>query len=338
MKRNYVTLFLMVLILLFLGQTSFAQEYIIKHAYVSPELTVFENVDTAYISVFKGYVERASQGRIKVEIYPAGQLGNFRDLLEGAMMGNIQSVSIDSAGLSGLYPKINLLNMPGLFQSVEESVYLLNSQWGQNLVEDVTQKLNLKIVSMAPKGFRHFTNNIRELRTPEDAKGIKFRVMESPIFINMVEDLGAIAEPIPSAEMYSAIQQGVVDGQENPIVSIRQDLTFEVQKYMTLDGHTASFCFVLLDNNFFKNLPTDLQEIVLAGAERGTIVMRVMQMLQEEVGLKYLADYLEIYNPTPEEAAKWQEAVRPSGEAYLREQLGDDVVDEMFLELSNYNK
>ena len=140
-------------------------------------------------------------------------------------------------------------------------------------------------------------------------KGLKIRVMESPIYINLVRSLGAAATPIPGSEMYTAMQQKVVDGQENPVSVIVQYKMYEVQKYVCLDGHTYGCDFWVMNEKFFQTLPKETQAIVKQGAIVAGAVNRGMQTLLSIMGVATLKEKgMEIYSPTPKEKAMFREA------------------------------
>jgi len=329
-----LTLVLLVSLVAFVGAAD--KTYTIKYGYVSPELTYYQNYQTNYIQTFKGYVERNSQGRIKVESYPAGQLGGERELIEGVILGTIEMATVADAPLSGFYQRAMVTSSPGVFASIEEANAVFSGPWGQAWNEELRKELGIKILNHYSFGFRNFSNNVRVLKVPADAEGIKFRVMESPVYVAMVNSLGAIATPMPSNEMYAAMQHGVVDGQENPITAVIQDKTYEVQKYYTLDGHTCGNQYAMINDDFFNSLPDDLQKVVLAGANRAGQSCSGLIYVMEEVGLAFLSQYMEIYTPTPEELVLWHEAVSSSTLGFIREKVGDELLDSMLDAIKDY--
>jgi len=167
-------------------------------------------------------VEEKSNGQIKVAFFPAGQLGSFIEMAQSVINGDVEAAIINTIPIN-FYKDCSIFGMPGVFRTKDECNSILNKGWGKEFNKRIEDALNIKILSHYSIGFRHFTNSVRELRLPEDAKGLTFRVMESPISIKMVEVLGANAVPIASSEMYVAMQNKVVDGQENPISSIIMD-------------------------------------------------------------------------------------------------------------------
>jgi len=333
-------IFLVLTLILLVSLVTFAAEktYTIKYGYVSPKLTYCENYQTNYIETFKGYVERSSQGRIKVESYPAGQLGGERELAEGVTLGTVEIADVSDAPLSGFYKKAMVTSSPGVFASIEEANAVFTGPWGQAWNEELRKELGIKVLNHYSFGFRNFSNNIKVLKVPADARGLKFRVMESPVYVAMVNSLGAIATPMPSNEMYTAMQHGVVDGQENPINAIIQDKTFEVNKYYTLNGHTCGNQYTIINDDFFNSLPDDLQRIVLEGANRaGQSCIGLIYTL-EEVGLDFLSQYMEVYTPTPAEAEQWRIAVSSSTLDFVREQVGDELLDSMLAAIEDYRE
>jgi tripartite ATP-independent transporter DctP family solute receptor len=335
MKKSF---FWVIVLSLVLTQTIIAapKTYTIKCAYVSPKLTWHQNYQTCYFTTFASYVERASQGRIKAEIYPAGQLGGERELIENCQMGNIQVVSFAEAPLAGFFPKAMVLSTPGLFSSLEEANAIFNGRWGHSFNEELRKTVKIKVLSHFSYGFRHFTNSKKLLRNPIDAKGIKFRVMESPVSIKMVESLNATAVPIPASEMYSALQQGVVDGEENSIMAIIQEKLYEVQKYMILDGHTCSGQFICINDKFYQSLPSDLKEVILAGKNRAEMAAIGVVFVMEEEGLDFLKKYMQIYTPTNKETQKWLNTVSSPTLKYIKTKIGDKAVDELLAGIKSY--
>ena len=168
---------------------------------------------------FKKLVEAESKGEIKVNIFPQAQLGGERDLAEGVRMGTIEIASVAAGNLAGFVPELQLFGIPFLFPTAKQVYAVLDGEVGKDIAAIMASK---GFVSLAfwEVGFRNMTNNTRPIKTPEDMKGLKIRVQESKIWIQFMNRLGAVATPIPFGELYSALQQKVVDGQENPVATI----------------------------------------------------------------------------------------------------------------------
>jgi tripartite ATP-independent transporter DctP family solute receptor len=192
------------------------------------------------------------------------------------------------------------------------------------------EKTGLRNLAFAEVGFRHFTNSKRPIHTPEDMKGLKIRVMETPLFVTMVEALGANPTPIAWTECYTALQSGVVDGEENPISTINFAKFQEVQKYLTLDGHVYGVDWFVMNNEFFESLPEDLQYIILDCAKISSGVGRGLQQLNSSVvGLQALEEAgMEIYAPTEEEKALFKEAAQGPVIDWLQTKISVDLINE----------
>jgi tripartite ATP-independent transporter DctP family solute receptor len=311
--------------------------YNLKYGYITPELTPKDNNETAFAYTFKNYVEKQSKGRIKVTLYPGGQLGKFPEMIQGAMSGSIDIALTNAIPLNNFYPKSMIFGIPGVFNDKNECTAILNSAWGKAFNSGIEKKLGVKVLFHYSPGLRNFTNSKKELRVPEDAKGLTIRVMESPVSIKMVEALGAKAVPIASSEMYVAMQNHVVDGQENPIPSIIQDLTYEVQKYLVLDGHFASSMMLLMNKKLFDGMPANLQKIIQTGVQKAWVAGKKVIDRQEVDGIKFLQKKgMQVYIPTKQEAQRWRDVVGKPTQAYVRQQLGDKIVDDLIATVKKY--
>ncbi len=327
--KKILSIVLCVLLVCITATTALAKaEYTLRLGYISPELTPDVNNETMLVYTFRDYVQEQSNGRIEVEIYPAGQLGKFPEMIEGCMNGTVDMAIINVIPLNSFYKPSMIFGLPGVFKDMDECTAVLQSEWGLNFNEGIRQEIGVKVLNHWSSGMRNFTNSVRELRVPEDAKGLTFRVMESPVSIKMVEALGAKAVPIASSEMYVAMQNHVVDGQENPISSIIQDLTYEVQDYCILDGHFTSSMMFIMNDKLFEGMDADLQQIILDGAAKGyEEAVKVLKRIEAE-GIQLLEEKgMQVYVPTDEEKAQWHQIMYDATNEYVREKLGDEMVD-----------
>ena len=310
------------------GGTSGEASYTIKLAYTPGNMDAEDSPDIMFGDVFKEYVEENSNGQIKVELYPSGQLGTAEETLQGVISGTVELSVIDASLLGNIYEPVQALSTPGLFSSTDQANEVIQGEWGQSFMNDIGENVNVKLLGMHCKGMRCFTNNVRELRTPSDAAGITFRVMENTVSIRMVEAMDAIATPMSGSEMYSALETGVVDGQENPVINIVQDLTYEVQKYLTLDEHMAGFMAYIMNVDFYNNLPDDLKAVVDEGAAQATQAALDVVVNRSEECVQKLKDYgMQVYEPTAEEKAEWQQVLFDGTVDYVRSVVGDEVMD-----------
>jgi tripartite ATP-independent transporter DctP family solute receptor len=161
------------------------------------------------------------------------------------------------------------------------------------------EKTGVRALGIGENGFRNFTNKVRPIRSPDDMKGLKIRTMENPAHMAMVKAMGASPTPIAWGEVYMALQQGVVGGQENPVSVIEVSKFIEVQKCLTLDGHVYSILPILINDKFFMSLPPDIQKIIADTTKTIVAVQRGQNLKKVYDGVKSLQDKgMEVYSPT----------------------------------------
>jgi tripartite ATP-independent transporter DctP family solute receptor len=214
---------------------------------------------------FADLVAEKSGGTIKVEVYPSSQLGNQRDLVEGLTLGTLDLTMTSTAVLGNFHPQVAVFDLPFIFRDREHAFKALDTV-GMEIAKDLEEK-GMKVLAYYENGVRNMTNNIRPIRVPEDMKGLKIRVMEQPIYIAMMKALGANPTPMAFGELFTALQKGVVDGQENPAAHIYTKRFFEVQKYISLTEHTYSAEPLVVSMITWNKLTAEQQTIIQEAAE-----------------------------------------------------------------------
>jgi len=285
---------------------------------------------------FQRLVESRSDGRIKIEIYPNCQLGGEREQFESVMMGTTQMTWCSTAPLTGWIPELMVFSIPYLFPSTTVAFKVLDGEFGKAINDLLIEKTGLRFLGYGHIGFRHFTNNVRPIHTPEDMKGLKFRTREDPAEMQIIKSLGGSPTPISWAELYTSLQQGVIDGEENPTSMIQVAKLYEVQKYLTLDGHVFGVNPLTINEKFYQSLPEDLKYIVANSAKDALIAYRGMILFGEGLDVDDLsAKGMEIYAPTPKEIALFKEAAQAPVEAFVIEKIGDDWVNKLHEAIEN---
>ncbi|MCR4666819.1 MAG: DctP family TRAP transporter solute-binding subunit [Desulfovibrio sp.] len=213
---------------------------------------------------FAKLVKERSNGEVIIQVYPSSQLGNQRDLVEGLTLGTVDMTLTGTAVLGNFVPEVSIFDLPFLFRNVEHAYKALDTI-GMELCKKGEQR-GMITLAIWENGVRHMTNNVRPIRKPEDMKGLKFRVMEQPVYIQMMKSLGASPTPMAMSELYTALQKGVIDGQENPLAHIATKRFYEVQKYISLTGHTYAPEPVLISTMAWKKLSPEQQNIVRQAA------------------------------------------------------------------------
>ncbi len=329
--KFYISAVLVVSVLLVFGGIGNTQEeYVMKFGWADPP-DPLGHATSAYAVVLKAEVERLSGGRIKVELYPTGQLGDQRSGTEQVRRGTIEAYNISSGVLASLYyPELGIFDMPFSFSSREVARRVFDSQnpFTRKLIEDCAQKTGIRF-TLIPFGFRYVTNNTRPIRTPDDMKGLKIRTMEIVPHMKVIEALGASPIPIPFLELYTSLQTGVADGQENTFQNVISQKLYQVQKYLTLTGHLMGVGATLISEKWYQSLPDDLK-VALVEAERvAQITYNGFGQLLDTLALDQLKEYgMEIYSPTPEELQMFKEKTVPYVREWMEQEVGPELVAE----------
>lgn len=275
---------------------------------------------------FKELVETRSNGAFTVEIYANNALGNDVEVAQQMQFGAVQAAPIPTAKLSNFNPALQLIDLPFLFPSVETTYEVLDSPEVGGRLLDALAASGLTGVAFWESGFKQLTCN-HPVRSPADYEGRRVRVMESPLLIAQFETLGATAIPIAFTEVYSALQQGVVECQENPIVSINTMKFFEVQDYMMISNHGYLGTAFLFSKVWFDALsPADQEMLRSAAIEAGAYQRAESQAdagrLLEQIRA---AGTTEILTMTPEELAGFAAAMKPVHEQFA-DRIGRDLL------------
>jgi len=275
---------------------------------------------------FKELVEKNSDGRIRIDIFPSSQLGNGRDQIEGAQIGSIHFHIGSVAPVTNFAPQFNVLNLPYLFESREHAFRVLDGEIGEELGATLENR-GLMNLGFMENGWRHMTNNVRPIKTAKDAANMKIRVQESPPYISFVKALKSTPVPVPFGELYTALEQHVVDGQENPLAQIYLNKLNEVQKYLTLTYHNYDAAVFIMSKTTFDTLPKDLQKVILDASKEAIQYERKVALEEEEKLLEDLrkTDIQIEENP---DLDSFREAVKPVYKEF-EDSIGKDLLDKI---------
>lgn len=210
------------------------------------------------LEFFGEEIHRISEGQLAVEIYPNSQLGSEREILELIQIGSLHMTKVSAATLENFAPKSKVLGLPYLFKNRAHAFRVLDGEIGQNLLED-SQRYRLKGLGYYDAGYRSFYTKERPVDHPDELKGLKIRVMESVTAMNMVRSFGGAPTPISWGELYTSLQQGVVDGAENNPPSFYLSKHYEICKYYSLNEHTYSPDVIIIGNSFWNELNEEQQ-------------------------------------------------------------------------------
>lgn len=299
------------------------EKIIIKAAHVT-------NTDFTYhigLQAFAKSLAEKTNGRVEVQIFPNGQLGNDeRQLVESLQLGNVTATVVNSSVVSSFSPKADVFNLPFIFRDLQHLYKVSDGEPGQIIAKDLETK-GLKVLSWWNGAPRHLFNNKRPVNTLEDLKGMKFRVMQSPVSIATFNSLGALATPMSGTEVYSGLQQGVIDGAENNLLFINSSKFYEVANYISLTGHFMEGCPLLMDLNFFNNQSPEIQKAILEAAVDGREAMRrYMEKQMEESRQALLSKGVKINEVQDIEA--FRKAVEPVY-TQMEGKIGKDLIEKV---------
>jgi len=330
-KVLFVVLSILIMGSAFIGVVTAQEQYVLKYSSSDPA-DPFAQPESAYALALKSEVERLSGGRIKVEIYPAGQLGDQRSSAEQVRKGIIQMAGMSSGVLSSAYfEKLSVIDLPFTFSSreVARRFFDSNNPFIRKLGEECVEKTGIRILSLLPFGFYQFFNSVRPIHSPDDMKGLKLRVSQSVSQMKIYEALGAAPTPIPFLEVYTSLQTKVVDGLNTSFSNMVAAKFYQVQKYCTLTGHLLLVVGHIINEEWFQSLPDDLKLALIEGERVAQTVSNGYGTLLDNVGLEKVKSLgMEVYTPTPEEMAMFKEKAVPYVKKWMEKQFGTDFVAE----------
>lgn len=242
---------------------------------VAPGGDVYRLVDE-----FRKAVEaRASD--ITVKVFSGGALGTQRQLQEQVQLGTIEVVGTAS-DIVEMASEFGIFDLPFLFRDRHHVYRAMDGDLGRRLNDVLVSSRNVRVIAFGEAGFRHITNKVRPITKPEDLQGLKIRTPSAKLRIAAFNALGAAATPIPYSELYSALQQGVVDGQENPLTTIKEQSLWEVQKYVSLTYHVFTPAYLIVNETWWSGLSEDHRRLLAEAAQEAAANQRSLLAGQEQ--------------------------------------------------------
>ena len=298
--------------------------FTIRIAHLVPE----EQSSHVAAVTFKEKLEKESNGRLKVEIYPNGSLfGSDREAIEAVQLGNVEMTIPAVAPLASFNKKFMVFDLPFIFDDNEAAYKALDGELGQGLLKDL-EKNDLKGLVFAENGFRNMSNHKGPITSPADLKGMKFRTLENPVHTDTFKAFGANASPFSFGELYTALQQGTYDAMESPISLYYTNKFYEVQEYLTLTRHVYAATILLMNNDFYTKLPEDLQELVVKTSEEYRTEQREIAQKQDVEFLEKLKEKgMKVNEITPEQKDVFREATKVVYDKFTSE-IGEELVEQ----------
>jgi tripartite ATP-independent transporter DctP family solute receptor len=273
---------------------------------------------------FAEKVKEKTKGEIEIQVFPSSQLGEQRDALEAMKMGTLDMALSSCGPLGQFVPKIDVLNLPFIFRSEEHNHKALDGKPGQMLINEIN-KAGYVFLFWADSGSRSVINNKRPIETPEDLKGLKIRVMPSNLMVDTLNKMGAIATPMGQGEVYSALQQGVLDGWENSPTTLYTLKLYEVSKYFSWTRHFSTPDAILISKKVFDKLTPEQQKIFIEVGKETTLKSRQLWAETEKQHVEELKKKGVIFNDV-KDVTPFVERVKPVWKTYT-DKNGSELVD-----------
>ncbi len=278
---------------------------------------------------FKEIVEEKSNGRLQVTIYPDSQMGADQEINEQVLAGTLDMNAPFFSTVTSFVPEFELFDLPYLFETEEEAFNALSGEVGEQLSSYLEEK-NLKSLGYWSGGFKQLTNSVKPVKNVNDLDGLKIRVSQSPLLVTQFRAINAGGISVPFVDLYSSLQTGTVDGQENPFANIASRKFYEVQDYMTISDHGFMGYAFFINNDKFESLPEDLQSIV---EEASREVMARQWDISKEKDAEYLQEIedsgMTIDKFGPEEKREFREATQPAYDEFLKQENAAELLEKV---------
>lgn len=301
---------------------SAAAETELKLAHAAPESDLQQTLSV----FFKEQVEARSNGSIKVSIFPAGQLGNDAQMIDGARSGIIDIAMSGLNNFTGLVPQAGVFELPFIFPTRDVAYKVLDGEIGQGISAEFVQH-GLAVLGYPENGYRNITNNRGAIKKPEDLEGLQMRVNNSRALNDMFALLGANPQQIPVAELYTALETGVVDAQDHPVGIVVSFKFNEVQEYLSLTQHAYSPLALVINHQKLKGLSAEEQTVITEVAKEAIDKQRELNIAKEEEMIASLEkEGMEVNRDV--DAAAFQAKVRPVWDGFIQAN-GDELVNKI---------
>ncbi len=274
-------------------------------------------------TVFCEDIEKGTQGRYKCQHFPSSALGGEREMIEAVQIGTLDLVNTSTGPVGNFVPEVKIVDIPFLFRDYDHARKVMDGPIGQDILTKFPAK-GIVALAWTENGFRHMTNNKRDIVKPADAAGLKMRTMENKVHMDGYRTFGIQPTPMAFPELYGALQQGTVDGQENPIPVILSSKFAQVQKHLSLTGHVYSPALLLMSPKTWAKVSEADKKVFLEAAKKGGIAQRKKVNEDENNGIAQLEkDGMKVVKNVDGNA--FREALKPAYANYAKEFGADNI-------------
>ena len=274
-------------------------------------------------SAFCDEVEKGTQGRYKCQHFPSSALGGEREMIEAVQLGTLDIVNSSTGPVGNFVPEVKIVDIPFLFRDYDHARHVMDGPIGQEILGKFPAK-GLVALSWTENGFRHMTNNKRPIVKPADAAGLKMRTMENKVHMDGYRTFGIQPTPMAFPEVFGALQQGTVDGQENPIPVILSSKFSQVQKHLSLTGHVYSPALLLTSPRLMNKLSEADKKVFYEAAKKATVAQRKKVNEDEANGIAQLEkEGMTVVRKVDGQA--FRDALKPAFASYDKEFGADNI-------------
>jgi tripartite ATP-independent transporter DctP family solute receptor len=320
MKKS--TIILMVLCLLVTSLSLFPvmaapPQYVIRVSHIMDTNSAWQYG----MEKFAKIVQEKSNGRAIVKIFANSQLGGEKESLEGLRLGTVEMTITSANMLANFFPKTQVFDMPYIFKNSQQCRKVLKGKMGREVAEEMRKATGIRILDWWQRGARNLTAN-KMIKTPDEVKGIKIRVPQSPLYVDIWKALGANPTPMGWSEVFMGLQQGTIDAEENPLEFIYSNSVYDVQKYVMLTEHVRIQAWIAYSDRLFNQLPKDIQTVVQnAVKEAGLAHDKLVNSQEKEYAKKLEAKGMKI---VPVNQALFAEKTKDVYKKYIQ-YFGEDL-------------
>jgi tripartite ATP-independent transporter DctP family solute receptor len=287
----------------------------------------------------KNEIEARSNGRIKVQLFSKGKLGKTEDLPNQLRAGVIQGFDCADGPLAPMFADIQALSIPYLFRNLEIDWEVMDGPFGDALADKMAKQIGIRPLAYSELGYRHFSTKDTPITKVEDMKGLKIRTMTNPIHMEMVKALGAHPTPIAWDELYTALQTGLVEGQENPVSNFIQPKLYEVQHHLSLDGHVLLVYYFLVNEKWYQGLSDQDKGIIRQAYKIAAVTMRGVSIATAQRDTQTLIDKgMKIHPITAAEKAKFQKLSQDAVLPIIKKKVDAKLLDLLYTEIAKAEK
>jgi tripartite ATP-independent transporter DctP family solute receptor len=296
------------------------EDIVIKVGHIAPD----EHSYTKGLEEFAKRVEEKTDGQVTFDMYGNGQLGGEREVIEQVQLGSLDMTMVTAGPLTNFVPEFAVLEMPFLFRDIDHVYATLDGDIGEELT-DLIDAQGFKTLGLWENGLRHLTNDKKALKKPDDAKGLKFRTIENDLYIDSYKALGIDPTPIAFPEVYTSLQQGVIDGLDASYGVFHSTKLYEVQDQLSEVGMHYAAAPIFMNQAVFESYPEDVQDVLIETGEEMTAVQReINQDMEAEQKQDLIEKGVNIVEKNDVDMKAFEKAVQPVYDKYESE-FGDMI-------------